>query len=214
MPLVQRAEGRREWLTTAAVLVASIVAVTSLWGVFVATVGSALYALAGFPGVMDRIMAMLMQPMILAAGALMLVISLGEFGLVRRLLSEHHFAPPLPSARSGGRYGQVAVMGATMAATFGIFCTIPTYLALLVYVATVGSVVVGVLVLGAYGVGHAIPILLACAALRPVGRWTRFAAWLAAKRETIHLAQGVLFAFLGALSVTFFWVRYVVPPPA
>jgi hypothetical protein len=34
---------------------------------------------------------------------------------------------------------------------------------------------------------------------------------LETNRDTIHLAQGVLLAFLGALTVAFFWVRYAIP---
>src|SRR5437867_3300417 len=133
MPLVQRAKGRSEWLRTAAVFVASIVAVTSLWGAFVATVGSALYSLAGFPGVMARIMAMIMQPAFVLVGVLLLVIGLGELGLgIRRLLPEYHLARRLPDVQIGGHYRQVAAMGVTIAASFGIFCTLQTYLALLV----------------------------------------------------------------------------------
>jgi hypothetical protein len=37
--------------------------------------------------------------------------------------------------------------------------------------------------------------------------------WLAARRDALHIAQGILFATLGALVLVFFWVRYAVPPP-
>jgi hypothetical protein len=34
---------------------------------------------------------------------------------------------------------------------------------------------------------------------------------MAARRGSIQVAQGVLLAFLGALVVAFFWVRYAIP---
>jgi cytochrome c biogenesis protein CcdA len=88
--------------------------------------------------------------------------------------------------------------------------------ALLVFVAVVGSVGYGVLALGAYGVGLASPIVLGGLAftMLPARSAARLRDWLAARSETIHLTQGVLFAFLGGLIVTYFAVRYVVPPPA
>src|SRR5207245_7513181 len=91
--------------------------------------------------------------------------------------------------------------------------TLPPYLALLLSVAVVGSVAYGALALGAYGLGLATPILLGSAALGPAGRATRLLDWLVAKRDALHVAQGILFAALGALVLVFFWVRYAVPPP-
>ena len=42
---------------------------------------------------------------------------------------------------------------------------------------------------------------------------TRLLDGLAAERDALHVAQGILFAALGALVLVFFWVRYAVPPP-
>src|SRR5439155_10140678 len=118
----------------------------------------------------------------------------------------HLHTPPTAGRRpTDGGYGGVVALGVTIAATFGIICTIQPYLALLVFVAVVGSVGYGVLALGAYGAGLASPIVLGGLAftLLPARRAARVWEWLAARRETIHLAQGVLFAFLGGLIVTY-----------
>src|SRR3712207_3425457 len=103
-------------------------------------------------------------------------------------------------------------MGLWMAVTFGIVCTKPLYLALLVYVAVIGSVAYGALALGAYGLGLAVSGALAGLVLLPVGRAARLQAWLAARWEAFRLVQGVVFALVGTMSVVFFWLRYVVPP--
>lgn len=211
MPLVRGRGGKADWLKSALVLAIGMVAVTAVWGVLVALAGA---AFADFFR-SSRNMALVMQPVLLVMGALMLVIALGEFGLIRRMLPELHPASVAAqgiSSTAAGSYGRTAMLGVTIAATFGIVCTLPPYLALLLNVAVVGSVAYGALALGAYGLGLATPILLGSVALGPAGRATRLLDWLAAKREGLHVAQGILFAALGALVLVFFWIRYAVPP--
>lgn len=212
MPLVRGRGGKAEWLKAALVLAVGMVAVTAVWGVLVALAGA---AFADFFR-SSRNMGLVMQPVLLVMGALMLVIALGEFGLIRRMLPELHPASVavqgIPSAAPWS-YGRTAMLGVAIAATFGIVCTLPPYLALLLNVAVVGSVAYGALALGAYGLGLATPILLGSVALGPAGRATRLMGWLAAKRDALHVAQGILFAAVGALVIVFFWVRYAVPPP-
>ena len=77
--------------------------------------------------------------------------------------------------------------------------------------ATVGSMAYGALALGAYGIGLALPIVLGGLAMVPANRSARLMGWMKAKRESIHIAQGVLLAFLGALVMAFFWIRYGIP---
>ncbi len=212
MPLVRGRGAKAEWLKSALVLAIGMVAVTAVWGVLVALAGA---AFADFFR-SSRNMGLIMQPVLLVMGALMLVIALGEFGLIRRMLPELHPASVAVQGIPGTApwsYGRTALLGVAIAATFGIVCTLPPYLALLLNVAVVGSVVYGALALGAYGLGLATPILLGSVALGPAGRATRLMDWLAAKRDAIHVAQGILFAALGALVLVFFWARYAVPPP-
>src|SRR5919202_1673131 len=118
-------------------------------------------------------------------------------------------APRGLDARS--RYRRAAVLGVSMAATFGITCSKPLYLALLVYVAVVGNVLYGALALGAYGLGLAISVAAAGLVLLPAGRAARLNAWLAARQEAFHLVQGFILALVGAMSVAFFWLVYTVP---
>jgi cytochrome c biogenesis protein CcdA len=106
----------------------------------------------------------------------------------------------------------VAAIGLWIAATFGIVCPKPLYLALLVYVALVGSMAYGALALGAYGLGLAASIGLGGYLLLGAGRAARFSAWLATHEEGFHLVQGVVFAVLGVLTVSFWLFRYSLPP--
>jgi cytochrome c biogenesis protein CcdA len=212
MPLVQAARNTREWLTTVAVLALASVLVGALFG---ALVGAPASLLAGTVG-SRRAMSLIMQTALVGVGVLMMAVALGELGLIRRLLP----APRLgtvagdESAETGSRglYRRAAAVGLGMASTFGICCTQPLYLALLVYVAVVGSAVYGALALGAYGLGLVLSVALLGLILRPAGRAVRLGAWLGSRRETFHLAQGLIFAVLGALTVAFFWLRYAIPP--
>jgi len=211
LPLVHGARARTDWIKTTLVLAGSIVLVTGLFGAIVGAAGGAFSGLATSP----RMMSLVMKPLLIAMGVVMLVIALGELGLVRRLLPEAHLAtrPVTGTADSTdrGRYRQVAVLGVSLAATFGILCTAPPYLALVVYVAAMGSMAYGVLALGVYGIGLGLPIVLGGLALVPANRSARLMGWMGARRGSIHVVQGGLLAFLGALVVAFFWVRYGIP---
>jgi len=212
LPLTQLASDYRQWLKAVGVLIVSMVAVTALFGVIVGAPTRLLASTVGSPQTMGAIT----QVTLIITGVLMLLVALGELGLTRRLLPSGHAAPALPSAPADDasfvtRYRPVAITGAWIAATFGIVCPKVLYLALLVYVAVVGSMAYGALVLGAYGLGLAAAIALCGFVLVPASRGARFSAWLAAHAEGFHLIQGVVFAVLGALSVSFWWLRYTVP---
>jgi len=211
MPLVQGAHGKGEWLKSTAVLSASMALVTAIWGALIAAVGGTIAETVGSASFMDAAMRIVLPIM----GLVMLIIALGELGLIRRLLPDlpHELSPTAEErVRTAGHYREVAVLGLGIAATFGIFCTRPTYLALIVYVAATGSVAYGSLALGAYGVGMALSIALTAFGLLQASRSERLMCWLAAKREAIHVAQGFAFAFLGAVPIWFFWASRVLAP--
>jgi cytochrome c biogenesis protein CcdA len=212
MPLVQAARNKREWLRTIAVLGVSTVVVTTIFG---SLVGAPASLLAGIVG-SRRTMSQLMQITLVVAGVLMVVVALGEIGLIRRLLPEIRFgAIPTGEPRDGGarnRYRQAVVLGVSMAATFGTMCPKPLYLALLVYVAAIGNMLFGALALGAYGLGLVASTAMIGVVLLPAGRTARLHAWLTSHQEAFHLVQGFVFALVGTMSVAFFWLRYVVPP--
>jgi cytochrome c biogenesis protein CcdA len=212
MPLSQAARNNREWCKTVAVLAVCMVAVTSVFGAIVGTPTSLLAGIIGS----RRTMSLIMFPVLTVTGIMMIAIAMGELGLIRRLLPELHIAPSAPTMRAddGGvltRYRSVAAIGLWIAATFGIVCPKPLYLALLVYVAVVGSMTYGALALGAYGLGLAASIGLGGFILLGAGRVARFRAWIATHEEGFHLVQGVVFAVLGVLTVSFWLLRYSIP---
>jgi cytochrome c biogenesis protein CcdA len=211
MPLVQGAQGKAGMLKTMAVLSASMALVTAIWGGLIAAVGGTIAQRVGSTSFMDAAMRLVLPSM----GLVMLIIALGELGLIRRLLPDlpHELTRTAEQrVRTAGHYREVAVLGLGIAATFGIFCTRPTYLALIVYVAATGSVAYGSLALGAYGVGMALSIALTALGLLQASRSERLVRWLAERREAIHLVQGLAFAFLGAVPIWFFWASQVLSP--
>jgi cytochrome c biogenesis protein CcdA len=208
MPLVQVAKNNREWLKTVTVLGVAGVLVAALFGL---VLGAPASLLAGIVG-SRRAMSIIMQAVLVGTGLLMIVIALGEMRLVPRLLPRVGLGQSPEDEEPRWLYRQAMVLGASMTASFGICCTQPLYLALVVYVAVAGSMVYGALTLGAYGLGLAVSVALLGLILRPASRAARFNTWLASHEEAFHLAQGLIFAFLGALTASFFWLRYPIPP--
>jgi cytochrome c biogenesis protein CcdA len=189
-----------------------MVLVSALFGVLISAPASLFAGIIGS----RRTMSQIMQPTLIATGVLMVVAAMGELGLIRRLLPSVHSAPASAEVPTDGsprtRYRRAAIMGLWMAATFGIICPKPLYLGLLVYVAVVGSAAYGALALGAYGLGLASTVALSGLLLMRASHAAHFKAWLAAREDTFHLIQGVVFAALGAMAVSFFWLKYTVPP--
>ena len=206
MPLVQAARDKGDWLKMAIVLSFSMALVTGIFGALIGALGGVLAATVDGPRVLGDAMGVVLPIM----GLVMLIIALGELGLIPRLL------PDLPHSLSAtietriprvGRYGEVAVIGVAIAATFGIVCTQPPYLAVIAFAATTGSVVYGSLALGAYGMGMALSIALTALGLRQANRSPGLVSWLATRQEALHVLQGVAFAFFGAVPIWFFWAR-------
>jgi sulfite exporter TauE/SafE len=211
MPLVQAARNNREWLKTVAVLGLGMILVSALLG---AILGAPSSLLAGTVG-SRRTVSQILQVTLVFAGLLMLVVALGEFGLIRRLLPELHVAAPSAAETAvgaGKRYRQAFFLGIAMAVSFGVVCSKVPYLAFLLHVAAIGSVAYGALAVGAYGLGMAASVAVGGLVLLPAARAARFRAWLMSRREAFHLVQGLVFAAVGAMSVAFFWLRYAIPP--
>src|SRR6266508_1113221 len=107
MPRVQASQSKGEWLKTTAVLTASMVLVTGVWGAIIAAVGGAFAATVGTTKFQGEAMRVVLP----ITGALMLIVALGELGVVRRLLPDlPHALGPTAQARLGasrGRYRQV-----------------------------------------------------------------------------------------------------------
>jgi len=212
MPLVQAAQNKRELLKTVAALGLAMVAVAALFGVFVGSPASLLAGTVSSRSAMSHIM----QPTLVATGLLMIVVGLADLGLLRWPWSNRHAAWSTTAAADGTDprryYRRAVVTGIAMATTFGLICPRPVYVGLLVYVAMMGSPLYGALALGTYGLGMASAVVVGGLLLRPACHIARLNAWLASREEALQLVQGLVFATLGTMTVTFFGLRYVVVP--
>ena len=212
MPLVQAAQNKRDWLKTIAALGLPMVAVAALFGVFVGAPASLVAGTVSSRSAMSQ----LMQPTLVITGLLMIVVGLADLGLLRWPRLNWPRAWLTAAAADGtdprGRYRRTAVTGLAMATTFGLICPRPVYVGLLVYVSMMGSPLYGALALGTYGLGLASSVFFGGLLLRPACHVARLNAWLASREEALHLVQGLVFATLGTMTVTFFGLRYVVVP--
>lgn len=212
IPLLQATRDRRAWLRAAGLLILSMVVICALWG---ALVGAPSAALAGTVG-SRHVMGQVMQIVLIVVGLAMLVVALSELGLIRRLLPDFRF--PVHVAHDAAQAAErssdraVLLLGISMAATFGIVCNRPLYVVLLAYVALVGGVGYGALTLGAYGLGLSTSLVAASLILMPAGRSARLMSWLSEREEGLHIVQGLAFAMMGAISVSWFVLRHVTPP--
>jgi cytochrome c biogenesis protein CcdA len=212
LPMVQTVRNTGDWLKTVAVLGLCMVVVAGLFGVIISAPAN---VLAGFVG-SRHLMSQIMQLTIIAVGILLIIVGMGELGLIRRLLPVAHLplAPVDASADMSplARYRRAAWMGAWMAATFGVICPKPLYVALLVYVAVEGNPAYGALTLGTYGLGLATSVAIGGLILLPTSRAAHCNRWMGAREEAFHVVQGLVFAAAGAMAIAFFWLSYIVVP--
>jgi cytochrome c biogenesis protein CcdA len=212
LPMVRTVRSTRDWLKTVAVLGLSMVVVGALFGVIISAPASLLAGVVGSRHLMSQIM----QLTLIVVGILLIVIAMGELGLIRKVLPGAHLRPasvdPSADMSPRARYRRAAWMGAWMAATFGVICPKPLYVALLVYVAVVGNPAYGALALGTYGLGLAASVAVGGLVLLPTSGAGRLNSWLGARQEAFHIVQGLVFAIAGATAIAFFWLQYVVVP--
>ena len=110
--------------------------------------------------------------------------------------------PAMPGEEASGR--RAAVLGATFGAGIGMACPMPTYYALLAWVAVAANPWYGALVLGAYGLGRALPpialglLMVAGASRRAVSHG--LVAW----HDRVEWGSAVLMATMGVFLIALF----------
>ena len=110
--------------------------------------------------------------------------------------------PNLPNAQAPAR--RSAVLGATFGAGLGMACPMPTYYALLAWVAVAASPWYGALVLGAYGLGRVLPPI-ALGLLIVAGTSRRAVSQrLVALHDRIEWGSAVIMATLGVFLIALF----------
>ena len=138
-----------------------------------------------------------------ALGGLAIGYALVQFGILNvQGLFVRFSGPALPGAEAPAR--RSAMLGATFGAGLGMACPMPTYYALLAWVAVAASPWYGALVLGAYGLGRVLPpiglglLIVAGASRRTVSN--RLVAW----HDPLERGSAVIMATLGVFLIALF----------
>ncbi len=142
-------------------------------------------------------------------GLVVLYFGLAELDMVpqRRLLSgTFHWAQQSGLKLRG--YRKSFAVGATMGGALGVGCPFPTYHAILLWAAIVGSPAYGALLGAVLALGRILPLLLfgLLARLRVSPR--TMMDWIGEKNETVHLVSGIGLVVLGVFSIVF-WALLV-----
>ncbi|MFQ5796488.1 MAG: cytochrome c biogenesis protein CcdA, partial [Candidatus Bipolaricaulia bacterium] len=139
-----------------------------------------------------------------AVGVFALLYALGEFDLLRLPSLTTSAVPGFISKLS--HYRRSFMLGLVIGGGLGIGCPFPTYHALLGWAAAVGSVWYGAALLSVNAIGRVLPLfvigLLFFSGMRP----QTVTHWLAQKRQTVKLVNGIGLTILGAFLLIFWGI--------
>ena len=136
-------------------------------------------------------------------GLVAIVYALGQFGVLNlQGAFVRVVGPAMPREEAPAR--RSAVLGATFGAGLGMACPMPTYYAVLAWVAVAASPWYGALVLGAYGLGRVLPPV-ALGLLIVAGTSRRVVSQrLVAVHDRIEWGSAVIMATLGVFLIALF----------
>ncbi len=142
-------------------------------------------------------------------GLVVLYFGLAELGMVpqRRLLSGTFHRAQQSGLKLRG-YRKSFVVGATMGGVLGVGCPFPTYHAILLWAAVVGSPAYGALLGAVLALGRILPLLLFGLLVRLRVSPRTMMDWIAEKNEIVHLVSGIGLVVLGVFSIAF-WALFV-----
>lgn len=138
-------------------------------------------------------------------GVFALAYALVEFGWLRLPVPGLHAGVPSAVERRP-LYPRSFLLGLVVGGGFTVGCPFPTYHVILAWVAATGNLVLGAAVLGAYGVGRALPVFLAGLALfagtqpRTITRWVREHA------PVVHQVNGLGLAVLASFLLAYWGI--------
>lgn len=122
------------------------------------------------------------------------LIDLPSTGFYYRLTDRIEDAP-------GGEHSRALLYGAAVGTALGISCPIPTYHAILLWTAVVGSPLYGLFLLSALGLGRVLPLWVLVAL--PEQRVEAFTDWATDNPERIHAINGVVVTVVGSFLLVF-----------
>ena len=196
---LERATGTGGRLRTLAAFSAGGIVPLALLGAVLGLLGGGLWEGLSTPDACKAFAAILYSVL----GAIALAYALTEFGILRLQGALTRFTgPALPSESHGQR--RALMLGATFGAGLGIACPMPTYYALLGWVAVAASPWYGGFVLAAYGAGRVlVPVVVGLAIVAGVSR-RDVSRGLVRGHGSVQIASAMLMAALGVFLLSLF----------
>lgn len=189
---MQEAKTRTGWLLSAVSFTLGNLVVAALVGAVIGAAGGAI-----IQAFTDKTTVLTLSAVIYSlVGFFALAYGLVEFGFVRLPVPGMHAAVP-EFVQKLGYYPRSFVLGVVVGGGFTVGCPFPTYHVILSWIAVTGSLLVGALVLGLYGVGRAFPVFVVGLVLFAGVRPQVLTRWIRDHHEVIHQVNGlglVLFA--------------------
>ncbi len=144
-------------------------------------------------------------------GFIVFYFGLVEFGFIKPigLFRRPFHTAQRKSLGKRGYYRSFAV-GIAMGGALGVGCPFPTYHAVLLWAAIIGSTLYGALLGGVLALGRVFPLLIFGLLVRSKVSPKKMADWIANKAETVHLVNGISLVTLGSFSLAF-WLALIGP---
>jgi len=144
-------------------------------------------------------------------GIIVLYFGMAEFGFIKPvgLFRQLFHKAQQTSLGKRGYYRSFAV-GIAMGGALGVGCPFPTYHAVLLWAAIIGSTLYGALLGGVLALGRVFPLLLFGLLVRSKVSPQKMADWITNKADTVHLINGISLVILGVFSLAF-WAILIGP---
>ncbi|MEK7214385.1 MAG: sulfite exporter TauE/SafE family protein [Chloroflexota bacterium] len=138
-------------------------------------------------------------------GLLALSYALVEFGFVKLPVPGMHAAVP-EVVQKLGFYPRSFMLGLVVGGGFTVGCPFPTYHVILGWIAVTGSLLVGALVLGLYGIGRALPVFVVGLALFAGVRPGALTRWIREHQDLMYQINGLGLTLFAAFMLTYWGI--------
>jgi cytochrome c biogenesis protein CcdA len=198
---VQEAKTRSGWLASAVLFALGNLVVAALVGAVVGGAGGVI------------VQAFTNRETVLAVSAIVyslvglfaLAYALVEFGFVKLPVPGLHGHVP-GAVHKLGYYPRSFVLGLVVGGGFTVGCPFPTYHVILGWIAVTGSILVGALVLGLYGIGRAFPVFVVGLVLFAGVRPQVLTRWIRTHQELIHQINGLGLTLFAAFMLAYWGI--------
>ncbi len=195
---MQEAKTRTGWLASAIFFTLGNLLVAAMIGAVIGGAGGAILRSFTSRESVLAVSAIVYSLMGLSALGYALV----EFGFLR--LPVLGFHDGVPAAIAGlGYYPRSFVLGLVVGGGFTVGCPFPTYQVILGWIAVTGGVLTGAVVLGAYGVGRALPVFIIGLVLFAGIRPQVLTGWIRDRRELMRQINGLGLTILATFLLTY-----------